>query len=505
MILKTIFSFHPKFTIPFLFVFALIAFWSCKKNNFLQQDHEVITKKVLSKESPDFSSRLAAIKEKFYANKLDQKLIPNVKQSIVWKPDWEHPSTQVVNDSVSYIFYRLKAYLKQDGKLLEAKEVGMATYLMVKNEKEFFKAFYYHPVNVADKAQNSKTFSVENFTGSLLLKNLANGKSFLLDYVNGTVSQSYSKRRLLAVNRQTIKRPDATSYIETQCHTELRSCLFASDSPGYCSGIQIVSSETCQWPPSMCGVTYSLIDSSEETICEDVWFPDPPADPGESGGSGGGENASESNTIPEDPYMPGQDHEAINPKDYAKCFENIPDAGASYKISVQVQEPLENSDWNYGKNGVGHTAITLTKIGSNGESITQTIGFYPAGNKFEGPSKIVDNASNDPISFTIQMNFELGSNGDKFDSILDYISNPPKEYKLLGMNCTAFVFDACNSGGIILPSPWSNIAGFMDPLNVARAMTPAGLGQSMRSLKNNGDNRIKTNPGKAPLGKGSCK
>lgn len=224
-----------------------------------------------------------------------------------------------------------------------------------------------------------------------------------------------------------------------------------------------------------------------------------------SSGGGGGTSGSGSNTIPNDPYMPGQDHQAINIKDYTKCFENIPNAGASYKISVQVQEPFENSDWNYGKNGVGHTAITLTKTGSNGESITQTIGFYPADNKFVGPSKIVDNATNDPINFTIQMNFDLGVNGERFNSIINYISNPPKIYELMGMNCTYFINEACKKGGIALPSAWSNIAGFMDPLNVARVMTPAGLAQSLRNLKNNGDNRIKTNPGKAPLGKGSCK
>ncbi|WP_316828151.1 hypothetical protein [Pedobacter miscanthi] len=230
---------------------------------------------------------------------------------------------------------------------------------------------------------------------------------------------------------------------------------------------------------------------------------------GNSGGGGGGGVTSTglgSNMIPNDPYMPGQDHVAINPKDYVKCFENIPDVGATYKISVQVQEPFENSDWNYGKNGVGHTAITLTKIGSNGESITQkTIVFYPAGNKFEGPSKIVDNATNDPINFTIQMNFDLGANNEKFNSILNYISNPPKTYELMGINCTYFINEACKKGNIVLPSAWSNMAGFMDPLNLVRVMTPAGLAQSMRTLKNNGDNRIKTNPGKAPLGKGSCK
>lgn len=227
-----------------------------------------------------------------------------------------------------------------------------------------------------------------------------------------------------------------------------------------------------------------------------------PNAPGGGGGGGDSNGNIVSNTIPENPYMPGQDHPAINPKDYVKCFGNIPDAGASYKIAVQVQEPFENSDWNYGKNGVGHTAITLTKTGSNGESVTQTIGFYPAGNKFEGPSKIVNNGND--MDFTIQINFDLGANSETFNSILNYISNPPKIYELAGVNCTYFINEGCKKGNISLPSAWSNIAGFMDPLNVVRVMTPAGLAQSMRALKNNGDNRIKTNPGKAPSSKGPC-
>ncbi|GAA4209302.1 hypothetical protein GCM10022289_34550 [Pedobacter jeongneungensis] len=450
MILKTKFSFHPKFTIPFLFVFALIAFWSCKKNNFLQQDHEVITKKVLSKDSPDFSSRLAAIKEKFYANKLDQKLIPNVKQSIVWKPDWEHPSTQVVNDSVSYIFYRLKAYLKQDGKLLEAKEVGMATYLMVKNEKEFFKAFYYHPVNVADKAQNSKTFSVENFTGNLLLKNLSNGKSFLLDYVNGTVSQSYSKRRLLAVNRQTIKRPDATSYIETQCHTELRSCLFASDSPGYCSGIQIVSSETCQWPPSMCGVTYSLIDSSEETICEDVWFPDPPADPGESGGSGGGGDGGEANSgvmsMPPPPESPITDM-----KKFLSCF----DKSKSASLTVYA-EKIANSF-------PGHAFISI-KQGSN----TMVFGFYPKEtfpSTLSGPGVMGDNGQH---AYNAATNYGDIS-AEKLEKIIDTaIKFSSSNYTLTNNNCANFALEVLRIMGV------TDMTGVCTPDNIYDLIKPFG-------------------------------
>ena len=226
------------------------------------------------------------------------------------------------------------------------------------------------------------------------------------------------------------------------------------------------------------------------------------------GGSGnGGENSSESNVIPEDPYMPGQDHTAINPKDYTKCFENIPDAGASFKIIVQVEEPIPGTSANYdyttptNGRGVGHTAITLTKTGADGSSITQTIGFYPAANKFKGPSKLVDNGNEQEgrLEPTINMTFAVDQNN--FDKILAKINNSPKEYDLMAMNCTAFVVGTCKTGGIILPNAYTTV-GLSGPGGTSYAMTPGGLGKAMRDLQN--DNRINKTPSKVPQGKGSC-
>lgn len=273
-------------TVPGLFVA------SCKKS--VPTGLEDAPRQVLSKNSPDFSARLAAIREKFYASGLDQKLVPNVDQKISWTPDWSHPKTQIVNDSVSYVFYRLIAHFKKDGKSLEAKEIGAASYLMVKNEREFFRAFYYRPENNANKAQNAETFSMDSFTGNLLLRSLDHEKSFLLDYVNGKVSQAYLKKKLLAVNREAFNRPATTSYWERQCQRVLKHCQWASDGPSNCWGgmVHIIYSENCNWPSSSgCGgANYTLVDSSEDEVCQDVWFPDPPTEPENPGGSGGGDD-----------------------------------------------------------------------------------------------------------------------------------------------------------------------------------------------------------------------
>lgn len=261
-------------------------------------------------------------------------------------------------------------------------------------------------------------------------------------------------------------------------------------------------SENCGWQSTGYS-SYTICDSNNTQLTL--------ADENYGGGGGGGTSneggaSQNSNVIPANPYMPGQDKNPQDPKKYMNCFNNISNDGASFKVIVQVQEPVPGMRINYGINGVGHTAITLVKKGNNGVTITQTIGFYPAANKFSGPSKIVDNAKageEGNVDFTISMEFDLGSNSDAFGKIVDGVANPPHEYQLFVMNCTAFVVGACSLGGINLPSALNGVAGFYDPLNLVQAMTPSGLGASMRDLKANGDNRVKINPS-STVSKGPC-
>jgi len=221
-------------------------------------------------------------------------------------------------------------------------------------------------------------------------------------------------------------------------------------------------------------------------------------------GTGGG-GSSGSNTIPSAPYLPGQDHAAIDPKKYTKCFDNIPDVGATYKVIVQVLEPVPGTSLNYGLiNGVGHTAITLIKQGSNGFKVTQTLGFYPTTNPFSSPSKMVNNS--DQTDYTIRMIFDMGGNATDFSKMLTALENPPSNYDLLGMNCTAFVVGVCASGGISLPNAYTTV-GVAGPGGVTTAMTPGGLGYSLRNAHSQGDNRVSSGPtsvGNNPASNGPC-
>jgi hypothetical protein len=144
-----------------------------------------------------------------------------------------------------------------------------------------------------------------------------------------------------------------------------------------------------------------------------------------------------------------------------KCFQNIPDQGATMKVTVYVQEPWPGTTFNIGPNSVGHTAIGLTKT-NGGQTITQTVGFYPDAtgmSKMHAPSKIVNNGGdleyNNSITYTV-------SAGD-FQKISDYIANPPPTYDLTSFNCTNFVYAACQKGNITLPDPYSTVGPATPP------------------------------------------
>ena len=174
-----------------IFLSCLSVLVSCKKDNSNQSE---MAKKVLSKNSPDLAIRLGAIKTKYEQLHLETKLQSKLSKELSWFPDWKHPKVQVVNDSVSYVFYKLIGRLERNGKKETVKELNGATYLMVKNENEFYRAFYFKKGESADsdKAVPSE-IKIAYFTGKLLLSNLEKGEKFLLDYNNGSVNSSNQK------------------------------------------------------------------------------------------------------------------------------------------------------------------------------------------------------------------------------------------------------------------------------------------------------------------------
>lgn len=145
---------------------------------------------------------------------------------------------------------------------------------MVKNEKEFYKAFFYLPVNPNGKISTDYTAEalMKNFTGKLLLSPLEGKRSFLLDYKDGRVSDAYKKNQLAAKKRQSVGA--GVSYWDYECHNELRFCTYFAD----CYGPTIAYSPNCI-PPDVCSGQWTVTDFSIDEVCYNVWYNDPPTEP----------------------------------------------------------------------------------------------------------------------------------------------------------------------------------------------------------------------------------
>ncbi len=209
-------------------------------------------------------------------------------------------------------------------------------------------------------------------------------------------------------------------------------------------------------------------------------------------GSGGGGGGSEG-TAPTPAALPGQTNQAIDPKKYMNCFGGLPDIGSKETITVYVEEPQPGLPFNYGTNSVGHTAISLSKT-YNGQTITQTVGFYPANSKLAATgttAKVVDNTN---LTYDVSITYQVEP--FEFNAIANFIANPPATYNLYTYNCTNFVYDACSKGDITLPDPEGNVGMFQT------GMTPAALGSSISDLT--GQDGVNTTGGVTGTSHGPC-
>jgi|GEM_PF-2544141 len=276
---------HIGFSIKLLIVFFIsFTLVQCKKEKLNETE---FSSKVLSKNSVDLQERPKNIKQQYYKLNLQKDFIGKVKQDVTWSPDWEKSTIQVINDTVSYVFFPMNGYYSKGNIKGLAKTRGAKFYLIVKNEKEFYKGVYFN-AEKDDSTNVKKEVVVGHFTGKLILNNLQTKQSFLIKYNDGKVLDNLTKDQKLA-SAKSMSLRGTSSYWETQCHQEMKYCVYTSDGYSYCGGaVDIVVSYNCVWPSPQCGVSYYMIDYSEETVCEDIWFPDPPIDPGDNGGTGGG-------------------------------------------------------------------------------------------------------------------------------------------------------------------------------------------------------------------------
>jgi hypothetical protein len=275
---------RKKFLPLFLLILISMMMIKCSK-----EDHSPFLNLNSSKKEIHVSPQL--IKENFYKLKLDTGFKADSEKGISWTPDWENPEIRKVNDSVSYVYFKFKGTVQRDGKTVPIAEMNAATFLMVKNGKEFYRAFYQSStVNSKNSVPEYNKLEMQTFTGSLILSNLESKRHYKLEYTNGQLNDSYRRQGNKPTTNKLMSIPGSVSSWETQCYTTIAHCTYISDLVSRCGGeIIVLYSASCYWPNPSCGVTFYLTDYNEVDICQDIWFPDPPTESGGGGGTGGTE------------------------------------------------------------------------------------------------------------------------------------------------------------------------------------------------------------------------
>lgn len=272
--------------------------------------------------------------------------------------------------------------------------------------------------------------------------------------------------------------------IQTDMLAPITECTWVDNNYVDGDGNAVIYSE------QICATSYVDLGSDGGSSSNSGFSGGSPGDPSPAGGGAGPAPA------PEVSNLPGENKSGVNPKDYMKCFQNVPDNGATMTITIYVQEPWPGTTFNIGPNSVGHTAISLTKTNGN-TSITQTVGYYPDATGFDkmhAPSKLVDNGGD--LEYNVSISYQVTA--ENFNKIVNYISNPPTVYDITDFNCTNFVNSACLAGNINLPNPVT-----YSPLYPSSpALAPGTLGDSIEKLK--GDPNVNTTGGNIPLSHGPC-
>jgi len=148
---------------------------------------------------------------------------------------------------------------------------------------------------------------------------------------------------------------------------------------------------------------------------------------------------------------------AIDIEKYLKCFDNIPDAGATYQVKVYVDIPVNQTpdvligtSQSTGEFGPGHVFMKLSKFNGS-QTVSQVFGFYPANGLKSAtmnavPSKMVDDGNAQGTQHEFNASMSMGNwNGPEFRQLLQQIrTNSTRQYELDQFNCANFVATCIN-------------------------------------------------------------
>ncbi|TAG09623.1 MAG: hypothetical protein EAZ13_08920 [Sphingobacteriia bacterium] len=149
-----------------------------------------------------------------------------------------------------------------------------------------------------------------------------------------------------------------------------------------------------------------------------------------------------------------ENKDSINLKKIIDCFGTIPDAGATYTVKIHADIPINsNPEWLFDlyRRSPGHVFLRLTKIGTNGQEMTQSIGFYPeTGYKsviypFNSVSSKIVNDGEGGNEHEYNAAFAASATKEQFEAVLNRLtSTSVNGYSLVNYNCAHYAIAAFN-------------------------------------------------------------
>lgn len=185
------------------------------------------------------------------------------------------------------------------------------------------------------------------------------------------------------------------------------------------------------------------------------------------------------------------DSEKIDPTEELKCF----DLTKSAKLTVYVQQPLENSNIIVGPNQVGHAFIGIEQGG-----IKRQLGFYPeegANRARVAVGKIYDSELRSNNNYLYHVSISQDILASQLKTITNYIKKFPKKYDVNHYACTDFAIKIGNLGGMNLPSTTMKNFTF-------EGRSPGQLGQEIRAMNSNNIKTIQKIKANSPNKEGEC-
>ncbi|MBC7652627.1 MAG: hypothetical protein H7101_12855 [Deinococcales bacterium] len=216
---------------------------------------------------------------------------------------------------------------------------------------------------------------------------------------------------------------------------------------------------------------------------------------------GGGAN-------PFNPLDPGENFQFIFQSDPAtdlaklfKCFDNVPDAGATFTVKLCADLPDNNQPLAIANSSFepGHSFITMTKTNGN-VTVSQSFGFYPTNGPFSltmlpRTGKVVDNGDHEYNAST-SMNISAADFKTTQNTAILFGTN--MSYDLNDFNCTTYALTVYNS---VRLGNHISVANSTPGFDYGK--TPGGLYQLLKN-SNPVSNNIEVGTFSAPAKIGPC-